>query len=311
MVWNEAAGLTEETLEIAKEVQQDLEQLKPDVILDTVKGWVPGLIAIGYRLLAAGIILFKVLRIARMVQKMIGKTFTRMEMEVSLRKFLLSAVYVCICGLAVFAAAEKIGISSASIIAILGSAGLALSLSLQNMLGNFAGGVALLLLKPFKVGDYIICGTEEGTVASIGLVYTTLNTMDNRMVILPNGSLSNNNLTNVTAQEKRRLEIKVGISYESDLKKAKEILEELFQNHPLVRKEEGILVFVDSLGDSAVLLGARGWVATGDYWSVKWEMIEKIKLTFDEKGIQIPYHQIDVHCKELLSGGLAGTGKSI
>ncbi len=148
-------------------------------------------------------------------------------------------------------------------------------------------------------------------MASIGLVYTTLNTMDNRMVILPNGSLSNNNLTNVTAQEKRRLEIKVGISYESDLKKAKEILEELFQNHPLVRKEEGILVFVDSLGDSAVLLGARGWVATGDYWSVKWEMIEKIKLTFDEKGIQIPYHQIDVHCKELLSGGLAGTGKSI
>ena len=219
MVWNEAAGLTEETLEIAKEVQQDLEQLKPDVILDTVKGWVPGLIAIGYRLLAAGIILFIGFRIARMVQKMIGKTFTRMEMEVSLRKFLLSAVYVCICGLAVFAAAEKIGISSASIIAILGSAGLALSLSLQNMLGNFAGGVALLMMKPFKVGDYIVCGTEEGTVSSIGLVYTTLNTMDNRKVILPNGSLSNHNLTNVTAQEKRRLEIKVGIGYQSDLKK--------------------------------------------------------------------------------------------
>ncbi len=311
MIWNESAGLSPETLEIVKEVQQDLEQLTPNVILETMKSWIPGLVALGYRLLAAGIILMIGVRLAKVVQKMMGKTFNRMEMEVSLKKFLLSAIYASICILAIFVAAEKFGISSGSIIALLGSAGLALSLSLQNMLGNFAGGVALLLLKPFKVGDYIICGTEEGTVASIGLVYTTLNTMDNQMVILPNGSLSNNNLTNVTAQEKRRLEIKVGISYESDLKKAKEILEELFQNHPLVRKEEGILVFVDSLGDSAVLLGARGWVATGDYWSVKWEMIEKIKLTFDEKGIQIPYHQIDVHCKELLSGGLAGTGKSI
>ena len=311
MIWNESAGLSPETLEIVKEVQQDLELLTPNVILETMKSWIPGLVALGYRLLAAGVILMIGVRLAKVVQKMMGKTFNRMEMEVSLKKFLLSAIYASICILAIFVAAEKFGISSGSIIALLGSAGLALSLSLQNMLGNFAGGVALLLLKPFKVGDYIICGTEEGTVASIGLVYTTLNTMDNRMVILPNGSLSNNNLTNVTAQEKRRLEIKVGISYESDLKKAKEILEELFQNHPLVRKEEGILVFVDSLGDSAVLLGARGWVATGDYWSVKWEMIEKIKLTFDEKGIQIPYHQIDVHCKELLSGGLAGTGKSI
>ena len=311
MIWNESAGLSPETLEIVKEVQQDLEQLTPNVILETMKSWIPGLVALGYRLLAAGVILMIGVRLAKVVQKMMGKTFNRMEMEVSLKKFLLSAIYASICILAIYVAAEKFGISSGSIIALLGSAGLALSLSLQNMLGNFAGGVALLLLKPFKVGDYIICGTEEGTVASIGLVYTTLNTMDNRMVILPNGSLSNNNLTNVTAQEKRRLEIKVGISYESDLKKAKEILEELFQNHPLVRKEEGILVFVDSLGDSAVLLGARGWVATGDYWSVKWEMIEKIKLTFDEKGIQIPYHQIDVHCKELLSGGLAGTGKSI
>lgn len=301
MVWNEAAGLTEETLEIAKEVQQDLEQLKPDVILDTVKGWVPGLIAIGYRLLAAGIILFIGFRIARMVQKMIGKTFTRMEMEVSLRKFLLSAVYVCICGLAVFAAAEKIGISSASIIAILGSAGLALSLSLQNMLGNFAGGVALLMMKPFKVGDYIVCGTEEGTVSSIGLVYTTLNTMDNRKVILPNGSLSNHNLTNVTAQEKRRLEIKVGIGYQSDLKEAKQILERLFETHPLMIKEDGILVFVDSLGDSAVVLGARGWVATGGYWSVRWELIEKIKLAFDEAGIEIPYQQVVVHEDRTLS----------
>lgn len=297
MIWSEAEVLTGEAMELAKEVQQDLEQLKPNVILDTMKSWVPGLVTLGYRLLAAGIILMIGFRLARIIQKMVGKTFTRMEMEVSLKKFLASAVYACVCILAIFVAAEKFGISSASIIALLGSAGLALSLSLQNILGNFAGGAALLMLKPFKTGDYIICGTEEGTVASIGLVYTTLNTMDNRMVILPNGSLSNSNLTNVTAQEKRRLEIKVGISYQSDLKRAKEILEGLFAAHALVRQEEGILVFVDSLGDSAVLLGARAWVATGDYWNVRWELTEKLKLAFDEAGIEIPYHQVDVHHK--------------
>ena len=296
MMWREASGLAE-TLEFAQEVQQDLEQLKPNVILETIKSWMPGLVKLGYRLLAAGIILAVGFKIARMIQKMVAKTFNRMEMEVSLRKFLLSAVHASICCLAVFAAAEKLGISSASIVALLGSAGLALSLSLQNILGNFAGGVALLMMKPFKIGDYIICGQEEGTVAAIGLVYTTLHTMDNRQVTLPNGSLSNSNLTNVTAQKKRRLEIKVLIGYQSDLKQAKEILNNLFENHPLVLREEGILVFVDSLGDDGVMLGARAWTATGDYWSVKWELTEKIKLSFDEVGIEIPYKQVDVHQK--------------
>lgn len=295
MMWREAASA--ETLAIVQEVQQDLEQLKPNVILDTMKSWVPGLVKLGYRFLAAGIILAVGFRIAKVIQKMMAKTFNRMEMEVSLRKFLLSAVYASVCCLAVFVAAEKLGISSASIIALLGSAGLALSLSLQNVLGNFAGGVSLLLMKPFKVGDYIICGQEEGTVAAIGLVYTTLHTMDNRQVTLPNGSLSNSNLTNVTAQEKRRLEIKVLISYQSDLKQAKEILNNLFENQPLVLREQGVLVFVDSLGDDGVMLGARAWTATGDYWTVKWDLTEKIKLSFDEAKIEIPYRQLDVHQK--------------
>lgn len=297
MIWNESAGLSPETLEIVKEVQQDLEQLTPNVILETMKSWIPGLVALGYRLLAAGVILMIGVRLAKVVQKMMGKTFNRMEMEVSLKKFLLSAIYASICILAIFVAAEKFGISSGSIIALLGSAGLALSLSLQNMLGNFAGGVALLLLKPFKVGDYIICGQEEGTVAAIGLVYTTLNTMDNKQIVLPNGNLSNTSLTNVTAQEKRRLELKVGISYQSDLKKAKDILYGLFEAHPLIKKDQDLIVFVDQLGESSVVIGARGWVETGNYWSVKWELTEKVKLAFDEAGIEIPFRQMDVNVK--------------
>ena len=259
--------------------------------------WLPGLTRLGYRILMAALILLIGFRVAGMVRKMLEKSFTRMEMEISLKKFLLSMVYAMVCGLSIFIAADKLGISSASIIAILGSAGLAISLSMQNMLGNFAGGVIILLMKPFKVGDYIICGQEEGTVAAIGLVYTTLNTMDNKQIVLPNGNLSNTSLTNVTAQEKRRLELKVGISYQSDLKKAKDILYGLFEAHPLIKKDQDLIVFVDQLGESSVVIGARGWVETGNYWSVKWELTEKVKLAFDEAGIEIPFRQMDVNVK--------------
>lgn len=296
MIWHEAQT-TEETLELAQEVYQDLEQLRPNMVLDTLKSWLPGLTRLGYRILMAALILIIGFRVASMVRKMLEKSFTRMEMEVSLKKFLLSMVYAVVCGLSIFIAADKLGISSASIIALLGSAGLAISLSMQNMLGNFAGGVIILLMKPFKVGDYIICGQEEGTVSVIGLVYTTLNTMDNKQIVLPNGNLANTSLTNVTAQEKRRLELKVGISYQSDLKKAKEILYGLFESHPLITKDQDLIVFVDQLGESSIIIGARGWVETGSYWSVKWELTEKVKLAFDEAGIEIPFRQMDVNIK--------------
>ncbi len=289
--------MTEETLELAQEVYQDLEQLRPNIVLDTLKSWLPGLTRLGYRILMAALILIIGFRVASMVRKMLEKSFTRMEMEVSLKKFLLSMVYAAVCGLSIFIAADKLGVSSASIIALLGSAGLAISLSMQNMLGNFAGGVIILLMKPFKVGDYIICGQEEGTVSVIGLVYTTLNTMDNKQIVLPNGNLANTGLTNVTAQEKRRLELKVGISYQSDLKKAKEILYGLFEEHPLIIKDQDLIAFVDQLGESSIIIGARGWVETGSYWSVKWELTEKVKLAFDEAGIEIPFRQMDVNIK--------------
>lgn len=263
--------------------------------METIKGWLPGLAEFGIRLLIAAVILIIGFRIAKSVRKMLGRTFGRMEMEISLSKFLQSMCYAVICGIAVFAAADKIGISSASILAVLGSAGIALGLALQGSLSNFAGGVLILLMKPFKVGDYIICNGNEGSVSVIGLVYTTLNTMDNKQIVMPNGTLSNSDLINVTAQDKRRLEIKVGIGYCADLKRAKEILHQLFETHPLMRLDEPVVSFVDALAESAVIIGARGWVATEHYWQVKWELTEKIKLTFDEQGIEIPYNQLDVH----------------
>ncbi len=267
-------------------------------MLKQIDSWFPGLKAFGLRLFGAALILFIGFRVAGWLRKLTAKTLERMESELSLRRFLPSAVYVFVCGIAIFMAAEQVGVSSASIIALLGSAGLALSLSLQNVLTNFAGGVILLVVKPFKVGDYIICGAEEGTVSSIGLVYTTLQTMDNRSVVLPNGSLSNSNLTNVTAQERRRLELKVGIGYGSDLKKAKEIMRELFEGHPQMLTREGIQVFVSELAEDSVIIGARGWLPTESYWPVRWELTEAVKLRFDEAGITIPYRQMDVYVKK-------------
>ena len=191
--------------------------------------------------------------------------------------------------------AGQLGIDSASIVAILGSAGLAIGLALQESLKNFAGGILILVMKPFKVGDYIVMPNAEGTVSVIGLVYTILVTIDNKTISIPNGTLSNSIVTNVTAMEKRRLDLTVGIGYQSDLRKAKEIMDRIYRQHPSVLQEEPIVTYVDSLGDDSVVLGARGWTKSEDYWAARWDITEKIKLAFDEEGIEIPYRQMDVH----------------
>ncbi len=229
------------------------------------------------------------------IRRFAGRSFERAGVEAGASKFLKSLIEVCLYGILVFMIAGQLGLNTASLVTMLGTASLALSLSLQGTLQNFAGGVLLLLVKPFKVGEYIICPEGEGTVSMIGLVYTTLLTADNKRITIPNGSLANSTVTDVTAMEKRRLDLLVGIGYQADIKAAKEILERSFREHPLICKEEDITVFVDSLGDSAVTLGVRGWTAPGDYWKAKWDLLETIKLSFDEAGIEIPFSQVDVH----------------
>ena len=291
----------EETQALAQEVQTDLQQLKPNVVLDTVQGWVPGLLSFSYRAAIAVLIFLIGTRIASLVRSFLRRTFTHMNMDLSLSKFLLSLCDAAIYAVVLFMALEKIGIPSSSIIALLGSTLLAIGISLQGSLANFAGGILILLMRPFGVHDYIISEGVEGTVQNIGLVYTTLLTIDNKKITIPNGSLSNSIITNVTIQEKRRLDLTVGIGYTSDLRRAKAILEELYRSNPLVLAQEDITVFVQALGDSAVVLEARGWVRTEDYWPVRWQITEGIKLAFDEAGIEIPYNQLDVHVKERTS----------
>ncbi len=267
-------------------------------VLDTIKGWGPGLMEVGYRLLIAALILFIGGRIVRVVRKVLQRTFDRTSVDASVGKFLVSVTEMGIYALAVFIAADSLGIPSASIIALLGSAGLAIGLSLQESLKNVAGGILLLLMRPFGIGDFIIFKDVEGTVDSIGLAYTTLTALDNRKITIPNGSIANDVVVNVTVREKRRLNMEVNISYTSDLKQAKEILRQLFENHPLIINEDGIMVFVGELGESAVKLGVRGWAKTEDYWTARWDLTEQIKAEFDRNGIEIPYRKMDVYVRE-------------
>lgn len=288
-----------ETEAVAAQIQEDLEHLKPNVVLETVKSWTPALMSFTYRLLAAIVIILIGMKVAKMVNRFLKKTFERMSMEVSVMKFLLSVANVGIYAIVLFMAADKIGIPSASIIAMLGSAGLAIGLALQGSLSNVAGGILILITRPFVVGDYIVLNGVEGSVASIGLTYTTLKTGDNKKITIPNGAVSNSTIVNVTAQDKRRVDISVGISYSSSMKQAKEIIQKIFENHPLVLQEEGITVFVGSLEDSSVTIGGRAWAKTGDYWTVMWDVTEQIKEEFDATGIEIPFNQMDINVRKI------------
>ena len=231
------------------------------------------------------------------IRKLVKRSLERANVDKGVTTFADSVLKFGLYAILVFSIGKNFGLDTASVAAAFASAGVAIGLALQGSLSNFAGGVMILLLKPFVVGDYIIEDTNkcEGTVKEIQVFYTKLATADNRTIIIPNGTLVNNSLTNVTAQDKRRLDIKVDISYEADLKKAKAILEKL------LNEEEGILsdcaknVFVDMLGPSSVVIGVRGWVKSDDYWDVRWRMLENIKLTLDENGIEIPYNQLTVH----------------
>lgn len=300
MIFHMVSGVLpgESLADLQQEVQENLDQLKPNAVLETLKGWAPGMIAFGIKLLIALVIFFIGSRIIKIIYHMLNRSFKRVDMEVSLRKFLLSVLNAAMYCLLAFTIAGQIGVNSASIVALLGSASIAVGLAVQGSLANFAGGVLILLMKPFRVGDYIVSKDGEGTVRTIGLVYTVLNTADNKQVVIPNGTLSNSPLTNVTAMDKRRLDVLVAIGYHSDLKKAKDIMEGIFHSQRGIIQEEPIDVFVSDLTENAVTIGGRGWAFLDDYWPARWEILEKIKLEFEAAGIEIPRSRMEVQVEE-------------
>ncbi len=231
------------------------------------------------------------------VRKILRKSLEKNHADTGLIQFLDSLVKYGLYIILALTILQRFGVQTTSIVAAIGSVGVAIGLALQGSLSNFAGGVIILLIKPFKVGDYVIQGSLEGTVSEIQLFYTTLSTPDNRKIVIPNGQLADNSLINATAADTRRLDIKVGISYNSDIKLAKEILLNLGLNDPdvLQIEEKAPMAAVDELGDSSINMLLRVWTPTDKYWDVKFRLNEAVKHSFDEAGIEIPFNQLDVH----------------
>lgn len=252
---------------------------------------------LGIRVVFAILVFLIGSKVIKIVRKMVKKSLLHGNAEQGVVQFLDSFIKAGLYTVLVLAIASGFGVDAASVVAVLGSAGVAIGLAIQGSLANLAGGVLILLMKPFKVGDYIIenTGGNEGTVEEIQLFYTRLVTPENKIVVLPNGNLSNSSLTNVTFAPDRRLDIRVGISYRSDIKKAKEVLLKLLEEDAFALKEKDMLVYVDELADSAVILGVRCWFRNEDFWAGKWRIMENIKYALDENGIEIPYPQMDVH----------------
>ena len=214
--------------------------------------------------------------------KICSKALERAGFDVGVIKFINSVVKIgsyCVIFLVIL---DILGFQTASLIAVFGSAALAVSMSLQGSLSNFAGGILIMIFRPFKVGDYIISGSCEGTVSSIDMLYTKLKTADNRVIMMPNGTLSNSNIVNVGAEGVRRLDMQIGISYGSDVTKAKELLRDIVTNYPSVDKSREISVVVKSLDASCVTIETRAWVSQEAYWDTKFILFEKFKQVFDE-----------------------------
>lgn len=236
-------------------------------------------------------------RLIKLLRKIIKRSMNKAGAESSVMTFVDSFVKVGLYVLLGFLLLSWFGIDTASVVAVVGSAGVAIGLAIQGSLSNLAGGVLILLLKPFKVGDYIKedAHGNEGTVKEIQVFYTKLATADNKEVILPNGELSNASLTNYSTMDCRRIDIKVGVAYDADLKKAKDVLTGLLDNEKEVLRDKEHLVFVDELSESAVVLNVRFYTTQDAYWETKWRITEQIKLVLDEAGIKIPFRQMDVH----------------
>lgn len=276
---------------------QELEKIaQPGVLKSYLESLVPGLLGFALRVVIAIIIYFIGGKIIKWIRKVLRKALERSSVDKGVRQFLDSCTKVALYFILVIIVVNQLGIETTSVVAVLGSAGLTIGLALQGSLSNFAGGVLILIFKPFKVGDYIIEDTHnnEGTVSEIMIFYTKLLTVDNKVIVIPNGVLANASLTNVTKQEKRRLDLFVGISYDADIKKAKAVLQELFLQEPARVATEEVNVFVEALEDSSVKIGCRVWVKSEEYWPARWRLIESMKEKLKEAGIEIPFNQLNV-----------------
>ena len=289
------ADTTQEVTDATQEAVKQVNQLT-----QYVQDSIPGLITFGLKVLAALVAFFIGRLVIRWIRKIVRRSFERSGADKGVEQFVDSLLKYGLYALLVFSLISSLGFDTTSVAAVLASGGVAIGLALQGSLSNFAGGVLILLLKPFVVGDYIIEDTngKEGTEKEIQIFYTKLSTIDNKTIVIPNGMLTNNSITNATAKDERQLDLRVGISYDADIRQAKNVIEELLEKDECIIKNEQINVFVHELAESAVVLGIRAWVKNEEYWETRWRLLEEIKILLDENGIEIPYPQMTVHMQK-------------
>lgn len=278
--------------EVVEQVEQSANFLKES--LDQLVSWA---VSKAGSLLLAIVFLIIGLKLAKLIMKLTRKSFEHHNMDPSVSSFLLSLVHILLNVLVFITAATMIGFEMTSFITLLGTASLAVGMALQGSLSNLAGGVLILMLKPFSIGDYIMeKGTgQEGTVIAIDIFYTRLRTIDNKMVVVPNGNLSATSIINFTANQTRRLDMTIGVSYNSDIAIVKQALLEAVLSDERVLKDQPIDIFIEAFDNSAITMGMHFWVLGSDYWEVKWNVQTRLKESLDKYQIDIPFPQVDVH----------------
>jgi len=252
---------------------------------------------IGYSIkLIAAIVIFVVGQfIAKIIKKIIAKILNKRGVDLAVISFVASLTYGLVLMVAVIAAISHLGFNTTSLVAIIGAAGLAIGLALQGSLSNFASGVLIISLRPFKSGDFVQVSGISGIVEEILIFSTKLRTGDNKSVIIPNGSITSGTITNYSAKPTRRIDLIIGVSYNANLAQTKQVLSDVVTRHALILKDQAITIGVSELADNSVNLVVRPWVKSEDYWPVYFDLLENIKVALDEAGIEIPYPQLSLH----------------
>lgn len=284
-----------------EEIQSNMDEINNKVskLSEITDGMLNKIIDFGFDLLIAIVIYIIGKIVLNLIRKLVKRILNRSNVDLGVIKFTDSVVKAIGYLIIIITICGQIGIQTTSLITLLGTAGLSIGFALEGCLSNFAGGVLILVTRPFKVGDYIIVNGVEGNVEKIDIIYTTLYTIDNKVVKLPNGAVSNSVLTNVTDQQRRRVDVEVGIHYNDDIKLAKKIAMDIMDDCEYILRDEENNVVVKKLSDSSIILEIRMWANTDQYWDAKFYLNEAIKEAFDRNGIHIPYNQLDVNVHQM------------
>ena len=277
------------------EISQKVPLVNQATEATVVEKMIEALSLYGIKIIAAVVIIVVGLWISKIIKNCFLKTLHKKKVDPTLVGFLASMLHGGLVIFVVISAISKLGVQTTSFVAVIGAAGLAVGLALQGSLSNFAAGILLILFKPFKVGNFVKAGGEAGVIVEVGILTTEMKTPDNVQIIIPNSTIMGSAITNVSAHPTRRIDMTLGVGYDDDLNKAKQIMEDLLAADERVLKDPVAKIAVANLGDSSVEFVIRPWVNSADYWSVKFDFTKAVKEKFDAEGISIPYPQSDVH----------------